>query len=81
MKTGLRILPITAQRVRVQRVDSSGNFLWGTTGVKVTLEEINHGKQQLVTDGSGGCVVVWINYIDQDIKVNRIRCKWRTNME
>lgn len=52
-------LPNTAQRVRVQRVDSSGNFLWGTTGVKVTLEEINHGKQQLVTDGSGGCVVTW----------------------
>ncbi len=64
-------LPITEQRVRVQRVDSSGNFLWGTTGVKVTLEEINHGKQQLVTDGSGGAVVAWVNTLDQ-YKVNWI---------
>jgi hypothetical protein len=64
-------LPNTAQRVRVQRVDSNGNFLWGQTGVKVTLDEINHGKQQLVTDGSGGAVVVWVNTFDQ-YKVNRI---------
>ncbi|MBK9099334.1 MAG: T9SS type A sorting domain-containing protein [bacterium] len=64
-------LPNTEQRVRLQRVDSSGNSLWGTTGVKVTLEEINHGKQQLVTDGNGGAVVGWVNTFDQ-YKVNRI---------
>lgn len=64
-------LPITEQRVRVQRVDSSGNFLWGTTGVNVTLEEINHGAQRIVNDGEGGAVVVWINTLDQ-YKANRI---------
>jgi hypothetical protein len=52
-------LPYWTQRVKVQKVDSNGNFLWGQTGVRVTLDELNHGLQQLVTDGSGGCVITW----------------------
>jgi|WetSurMetagenome_2_1015567.scaffolds.fasta_scaffold21939_3 hypothetical protein len=67
-------LPRWTQKIRVQRVDSSGNFLWGQTGVKVTLDEINHGGQELVSDGEGGCVIAWqdvnniysINRIDRD---------------
>jgi len=49
-------------RVRVQRVDSNGNFLWGQTGVRVTVEEKNHGGQHLVSDGAGGCVILWQDY-------------------
>ncbi|HSW54643.1 MAG TPA: T9SS type A sorting domain-containing protein [Ignavibacteriaceae bacterium] len=67
-------LPNWTQRVRVQRVDSSGNFLWGQIGIRVTLENINQGDHHLVTDGNGGCVIAWqnvnylyfINRIDRD---------------
>ena len=57
--------------VRVQRVDSSGNFLWGQTGVRVTTEETSHGTGRLVSDGDGGCVIVWQDY-DEHIAINRI---------
>jgi hypothetical protein len=58
-------------RVRVQRVDSNGNILWGQTGVRVNLSESNHGAQELVSDGEGGCVIVWQN-IDASYWINRI---------
>jgi len=58
-------------RVRVQRVDSNGNFLWGQTGVRVNVTESNHGAQELVSDGEGGCVIVWQN-IDATYWMNRI---------
>jgi hypothetical protein len=67
-------LPIWTQRVIVQKVDSTGNFLWGQTGIKVTLNTINQGDHHLATDGNGGCVIAWqdvnytyfINRIDRD---------------
>jgi len=58
-------------KVMGQRVDSSGNFLWGQTGVRVTTEETNHGLGTLVSDGDGGCVIVWQDY-DEHISMNRI---------
>jgi hypothetical protein len=62
-------------RIRVQRVDSSGELLWGQTGVRVTTEELNHGVQRLVSDGNGGCVIVWSNELSDftfDYRANRI---------
>ena len=67
----LENLPSWYANIRVQRVDSNGNFLWGQTGVRVTLEEINQGLQQIVSDGSGGCVVTW-KTISSVFYVNRI---------
>lgn len=64
-------LPYWSQRVRLQKVDSNGNFLWEPTGVKVTLDEINQGSQKIVNDGEGGAVVIWVNTQAQ-YKVNRI---------
>lgn len=64
-------LPYWTQRVRVQKVDSNGNFLWGPAGVKVTLDEINQGSQKIVNDGVGGAFVIWVNTQAQ-YKVNRI---------
>jgi hypothetical protein len=58
-------------KVRVQKVDSAGNFLWGQTGVRVTTEEINQGGQKLVSDGDGGCVILWQDY-DGQYSINRI---------
>ena len=62
-------------RVRVHWVDSAGILLWGQTGIRVTTEEINHGDQAIVSDGNGGCVVVWPNQLQNytyDYRVNRI---------
>jgi len=62
-------------RVRVQRVDCAGNLLWGQTGVRVTTTEINHGDQSIVSDGNGGCIVVWPNQLQNytyDYRANRI---------
>jgi hypothetical protein len=49
-------------RVRVQKINSNGNFLWGQTGVRVTTEETNHGLINLVSDADGGCVILWQDY-------------------
>ena len=68
-------LPDYTTRVRVQRIDSAGNFLWGQTGVRVTVEETNHGGQQLVSDGNGGCIVVWPKILQDytyEYRANRI---------
>ncbi len=58
-------------RLRVQRVDSSGNFLWGPTGVRVSLSETNQGDQAIVSDGAGGCIVAWKDTLNQ-IRLQRI---------
>jgi hypothetical protein len=63
--------PNIIYNVRVQRIDSSGNFLWGQTGVRVTLEGINNSQQKIVSDGHGGAVVEWINHL-AEYKINRI---------
>lgn len=63
--------PSYIYNVRVQRIDSSGNFLWGQTGVRVTLDGINNSQQQIVSDGEGGAVVEWINS-SAEYKINRI---------
>lgn len=56
--------PYIKTRLRVQRVDSSGNFLWGATGVRVSLSETNQGNQAIVSDGQGGCMVAWKDTMD-----------------
>jgi len=58
-------------RVRVQKVDSAGNFLWGQIGVRVTQSETNQGGQKIISDGDGGCIVVWGDTSAQ-IRINRI---------
>ena len=69
------VWPDFTYRVRVQRVDSAGNILWGPTGVRVNTTEINHGDQAIVGDGNGGCVVVWPNQLPNftyEYRANRI---------
>ena len=63
--------PSIIYNVRVQRIDSSGNFLWGQTGVRVTFDGINNSQQKIVSDGHGGAVVEWINHL-AEYKINRI---------
>jgi hypothetical protein len=58
-------------KLRIQRVDSNGTFLWGPAGVKPSLTPAGSGSQKLVTDGDGGCVIVWIDTLDE-YRINRI---------
>ena len=58
-------------RIRVQRVDSSGNLLWGINGVRVTLSETNQGDQAIISDGRGGCIVTWVDTAGI-LRINRI---------
>ncbi|GEM_PF-3333846 len=50
------------ERLRVQRVDSNGNLLWGSHGVRVSLAEHNQSSAQsarVITDNQKGCILVW----------------------
>ncbi len=58
-------------RVRVQRVDSNGNFLWGTHGVRVTASETEQSNQTVVSDGNGGCIIAWNDTLG-DLRINRV---------
>jgi hypothetical protein len=58
-------------RLRVQRVDSSGNFLWGADGVRVTDSETEQSNQAIVSDAFGGCVVDWADTLST-LRMQRI---------
>ncbi|MGA2624258.1 MAG: T9SS type A sorting domain-containing protein [Bacteroidota bacterium] len=58
-------------RIRVQRVDSCGNLLWGSIGVRVSLSETNQDEQAIVSDGKGECIVAWVDTLG-DLRMNRI---------
>lgn len=51
-------------RVRVQRVDSSGNLLWGQYGIRASLAEHTQSENRaptIISDGEGGCVAGWLD--------------------
>jgi hypothetical protein len=61
-------------RVRVQRVDSNGNLLWGGNGVRVTIDDHRQSEDSapaIVSDGVGGCVVAWVDSLGL-LRVQRI---------
>lgn len=45
--------------IYAQRVDSSGNVLWQTNGVPVCVKPFDQTDSKIVSDGSGGAIVVW----------------------
>ena len=61
-------------RLRIQKVDSSGNLLWGATGRRVSVVDTSQSVQRMVTDGAGGCVIVWMesNMGFAEYRINRI---------
>jgi hypothetical protein len=48
--------------------------LWGSTGQRVSLVDTGQSVQRLVTDGDGGCVIVWMesNFGFAEYRINRI---------
>ena len=59
------------ERLRVQRVDSSGSCLWDSLGVRLSLSETNQGDQAIVSDGTGGCIVAWHDTLSM-IRIQRL---------
>ena len=45
--------------VYVQRVDTDGNPLWTTDGVVICALDLNQQNPAIVSDASGGAIVVW----------------------
>jgi hypothetical protein len=62
-------------RVRVQRVDSSGTFLWSPAGIRLSMAEHTQSADafpKIVEDGTGGCAVLWYDTLN-GIRMQRLR--------
>ncbi len=45
--------------IYAQRLDASGNFQWGISGVALTSAQQDQHSPAVVSDGAGGAIVVW----------------------
>ncbi len=48
--------------IYVQKIDTSGANLWGDTGIRATIADGRQEDPVLVSDGSGGLFLAWIDY-------------------
>ena len=48
--------------IYVQKIDTSGTKLWGDTGIRATHADGRQEDPVLVSDGSGGAFLAWIDY-------------------
>ena len=62
--TGTPTSPVVNSRLRVQRVDSVGHFMWDSVGVRVSLSETSQGDQAITSDGKHGCIIVWTDTLN-----------------
>ena len=51
-----------ARNVFAQKIDASGNFLWGNEGAEVTNLSGRQEDPVAITDGSGGAFIAWVEY-------------------
>jgi len=61
--------------VYAQRIDSNGNILWGDDGLAIATSTLNQDVTDIVSDGSGGAIVVWDHTNvsgNKDIRIQRI---------
>ncbi|MGD8413839.1 MAG: hypothetical protein PVF33_06390, partial [Candidatus Latescibacterota bacterium] len=61
--------------VYAQRVDSDGNVQWTSGGVPVCAATGSQQNCEVVSDGSGGAIVVWVdnrNGVESDVYAQRI---------
>lgn len=60
--------------IYAQRVDSSGTVLWTTNGVPLSAAPNSQSYPKIVSDGSGGAIVAWVDTRtgDSDIYAQRI---------
>lgn len=45
--------------IYAQKIDSSGNILWGTNGIVVCNRATNQKNPKIISDNSGGAIIVW----------------------
>lgn len=45
--------------IYAQKVDSTGNMLWTSNGVAVCAKSTHQQNPKIVSDGSGGAIIVW----------------------
>lgn len=68
-----------------QRIDGTGAILWNADGVPVCTAEFSQAEQKIVTDGSGGAIVTWMDSRSgfYDVYVQRINAsgivEWAAN--
>lgn len=62
--------------IYAQKIDSSGNILWSLNGVSVCVKAGIQKSPKLISDGSGGAIIVWIDSVNSttswDIYAQRI---------
>jgi len=63
--SGGAIVAWASSGVKLQRIDGSGNLLWGTGGVSVST---SGGGPTVASDGSGGAIVAW----NPNVRVQRV---------
>jgi limonene-1,2-epoxide hydrolase len=57
--SGQNIASSDSQNLVVVKIDSEGNYPWGTTGITVPLHGYQDNTLQITADGSGGAIIVW----------------------
>ena len=45
--------------IHAQRVNSSGDILWGTDGKDICMADNDQGNPQLISDGATGAIITW----------------------
>ncbi len=77
---------IVGRDIRTQRVNASGQLLWGSTGVLISGAPNGQINPTMVSDGSGGAVIAWTDYRNggvSDIYAQRVNTngipQWTTN--
>ena len=60
--------------IYAQKIDSSGNVLWGTNGVVICNKTTNQKNPKIISDNAGGAIVVWEDSVNFyfDIYAQRI---------
>jgi predicted lipoprotein with Yx(FWY)xxD motif len=72
--------------IYVQRVDNIGMLQWTPNGMPICAAPYDQGSPQLVPDGMGGAIIVWMDFrngTDNDIYAQRVssdgQVQWATN--
>jgi len=47
--------------IYAQRIDSSGVVQWTTDGLAICTEAASQGSQAIISDGSGGAIITWVD--------------------
>jgi len=61
--------------VYAQRVDPNGSPIWAADGVNLCVNSYNKDNAEIVSDGSGGAIVMWAelrNQADYDVYAQRV---------